>query len=115
MQAAAGPALVIGTDCPALTADHLRAAADALRDGADAVVIPVADGGYALIGTRSPQPALFSDMEWSTTTVMAETRNRLRALGLAWRELPALWDLDRPDDLDRLHAAGLGDLIPPSE
>jgi rSAM/selenodomain-associated transferase 1 len=115
MQAAAGPALVIGTDCPAMTTDHLRAAADALRDGADAVVVPVEDGGYALIGTHSPQPALFSDVVWGTATVMAETRDRLRTLGLAWRELPTLWDLDRPDDLDRLHAAGLGDLIPPSE
>src|SRR5262245_55339932 len=44
--AANTPALVIGTDCPALTSDHLRAAADVLRGGADAVVIPTEDGGY---------------------------------------------------------------------
>jgi glycosyltransferase A (GT-A) superfamily protein (DUF2064 family) len=34
------PALVIGTDCPAPTADHLRTAADILRGGTDAVVVP---------------------------------------------------------------------------
>ena len=75
--AANGPALVIGTDCPALTAEHLRAAADMLRDGTDAVAIPAEDGGYALIGMRSPEPALFSDMRWSTPDVMGETRRRL--------------------------------------
>jgi hypothetical protein len=32
---------------------------------------------------RSPQPALFSDMTWSTATVMAETRRRLTRLGLS--------------------------------
>ena len=33
MAAANAPALIVGTDCPALTSDHLRAAADILRDG----------------------------------------------------------------------------------
>src|SRR5580692_3263884 len=42
--AARGPALVIGTDCPALAPAHLRAAAEALVE-VDAVVIPVEDGG----------------------------------------------------------------------
>jgi uncharacterized protein len=112
--AARGPILVIGTDCPALTADHLRGSADMLRGGVDAVVIPVEDGGYALIGMRRPEPALFSGIAWSTPTVMAETRVRLRGLGLAWREPFTLWDLDRPDDLDRLRALGLGDLAPPA-
>lgn len=104
--AADGPALVIGTDCPALIPDHLRAAAQALRD-CDAVVIPAADGGYVLIGLRRPQPALFAAMEWSTAAVMADTRRRLRALGLSWRELDTLWDVDTPADLDRLQREGL--------
>src|SRR5262249_15301229 len=60
------PALVIGTDCPALTSEHLRAAAGILRGDADAVIIPTEDGGYALIGMRAPAPALFSDMHWSS-------------------------------------------------
>jgi rSAM/selenodomain-associated transferase 1 len=59
MTAGAGPTLVIGTDCPAITAEHLRASADALRDGADVVLIPAEDGGYVLIGTRSVQPKIF--------------------------------------------------------
>jgi rSAM/selenodomain-associated transferase 1 len=100
--AAQAPALVIGTDCPALTSGHLVDAAIALREGLDAVVIPAEDGGYVLIGLRRPEPALFADMTWSTDTVMTETRARIARLGLAVRELPPLWDVDRPEDLERM-------------
>jgi uncharacterized protein len=103
--AANGPALVIGADCPALTPAHLRA--DVLRAGTDVVVLPAEDGGYVLIGTRSPQPALFSDMCWSTPRVMDDTRQRLRALGLTWCEPTTLWDVDLPGDLARLADIGL--------
>jgi uncharacterized protein len=102
LAAAGGPTVVIGTDAPALTAAHLRVAAAALRAGSDAVVFPAEDGGYVLIGMRRAQPALFGDMHWSTGGVMAETRRRLAALGLAWQEPATLWDIDAPDDLDRL-------------
>jgi uncharacterized protein len=104
--------LLIGSDCPALTLDHLRAAADVLRDRAPAVVIPAEDGGYALIGMRTPEPALFSDMPWSTPIVMDETRRRLRTLGLTWHEPATLWDVDLPRDLERMRGIGLHDLIP---
>jgi rSAM/selenodomain-associated transferase 1 len=113
LAAAGGPALVIGTDCPALTVEHLRAAAQALRDGADAVLIPVEDGGYALIGGRRPEPALFDHMPWTTPGVTAETRRRLTGCSLTWREPGVLWDVDVPEDLERLRASGLQDLIPP--
>ena len=106
------PVLVIGTDCPALTADHLRMAADILRSGTDAAIIPAEDGGYALIGLRAPTPALFSEMHWSVPSVMEETRRRLRGLGMTWQEPVTLWDLDLPEDIERLRQIGLHDLIP---
>jgi rSAM/selenodomain-associated transferase 1 len=108
---AQGPALVLGTDCPALTAEHLRDAAAALRDGNDAVVFPADDGGYVLIGLREPQPDLFSEMAWSTAEVMNETRTRLTNLGLSWREPAHLWDVDRPSDLRRMRREGMNDLL----
>src|ERR1043166_3163716 len=61
-EATAGAAIVIGTDCPALTPPHLREAADVLRAGIDAVITPAEDGGYVLIGSRRPQPDLFTGM-----------------------------------------------------
>jgi rSAM/selenodomain-associated transferase 1 len=109
--AANGPALVIGTDCPALTSDHLRRAADILRRGTDVVILPAEDGGYVLIGMRARQPAIFGNMCWGTAGVLGETRRRLRHLGLTWQEPVMLWDLDRPADVERLRGMGLGDLV----
>lgn len=111
LAAAPGAAIVIGTDCPALQAAHLRAAAEALAGGVDAVVVPVEDGGYALIGMREPQPGLFADMPWSTAAVMAETRRRLTHLSLSWREPARLWDVDLPEDVERLKREGLAALM----
>jgi glycosyltransferase A (GT-A) superfamily protein (DUF2064 family) len=108
------PVLVIGTDCPALTADHLRTAADILRSGVDAAIIPAEDGGYVLIGLRTPTRALFSQMHWSAPSVMEETRCRLRDLGMTWQEPVTLWDVDVPADMERLHDIGLHELIPPA-
>lgn len=99
-----GPLILVGTDCPALGADRLLEAAQALRDGHDAVWAPAEDGGYVLIGLRSPQPGLFSRMPWGTPEVMRETRRRAHELGLRVAELQTLWDVDLPGDLVRLGA-----------
>jgi rSAM/selenodomain-associated transferase 1 len=96
-----GPTLTIGTDCPALTVAHLHQAAEALRES-EVVLIPAEDGGYVLIGTRSPCPALFDGMAWGTDTVLAETRRRSSAIGLSLTELGALWDIDTESGLARL-------------
>lgn len=98
---ARGPAVLIGTDCPALTARHLRLARNALRDY-DAVVAPAEDGGYVLIGLTQFDTEVFAGIAWGTDSVMSETRVRLAALGRRWGELPVLWDVDRPEDLVRL-------------
>jgi len=97
-----GPVLVIGTDCPALTDVHLRGAANALLDGMDVILIPAEDGGFVLIGTRSTQPALFTDIAWGTNTVLAQTRARIIDLRLGLAERAALWDVDTEADLARL-------------
>lgn len=102
MAANAFPTLVIGSDCPALAAGHLRQAADVLLGGADVVLIPAEDGGYVLIGARQPRPELFEGMMWGTAAVLADTRERIAALGLAHVELAPLWDVDNADDLVRL-------------
>ena len=103
LQCARGPVLVIGTDCPALRPTHLRAAARALIAGDDAVFYPAEDGGYVLVGLREPQPTLFADMAWSTSRVMSDTRARAVAQGLRVREFETLWDVDLPEQLERLN------------
>ena len=96
-----GPTLVIGTDCPALSPGHLRAAADALGE-AGIVLIPAEDGGYVLIGARAPQPQLFDGIAWGTASVLQETRARIAALDLRCIALDPLWDVDTEADLARL-------------
>ncbi len=97
------PLLMVGTDCPVLTAAHLQQAADALQTS-DAVLIPAEDGGYVLIGLRSALPGVFWRVDWSTPRVMAQTRERLNAIDARWVELPVLWDVDDPQDWQRWQA-----------
>ena len=101
--AAGAPGILIGCDCPVFSAEFLRAAAAALAGGNDAVFGPAEDGGYVLIGVgRSPPAQLFEDIAWGTAAVMQETRARLERLDWRWQELATLWDVDRPEDLQRL-------------
>jgi len=102
-------AVLIGCDCPALRPSDLRAAARALRDGADAVFAPAEDGGYPLIGLRRVSRRLFDGIPWGRPTVLDRTRARLRRLGWQWKELRTLWDVDRPADVARLRKSGLLD------
>jgi rSAM/selenodomain-associated transferase 1 len=99
-------ALLIGTDCPALDAKELRSAAAALEPDADLVFVPAEDGGYALIGARRIEAAVFDAIDWGSAAVMQQTRERLQTLGWQWHERPTLWDVDRPADLERLLQSG---------
>ena len=105
----ARPLLLVGTDCPMLTAAHLSQCAKELALGADAVFLPTEDGGYALVGARKPLPVLFEAMPWSTPRVMEETRARAAAAGLRIREPAIVWDVDDPPDYERALRAGLLD------
>jgi len=104
--AAAAPLVLIGSDCPALAASHLLEAWQALRSH-DAAIAPAEDGGYALIALARPRPELFERMPWGEAGVMKATRERLAAAGIRWRELETLWDVDRPDDYERLQRSGI--------
>lgn len=93
--------LLIGSDCPGLTVQHLRDAASALERG-DAAVIPAADGGYALLGLAGKQPTLFANMPWSTADVARITQARLSTAGATVHIGPTLHDIDEPADLAHL-------------
>lgn len=101
-----GHALVlIGSDCPALAAGDLRAASAAVR-ACDVAIAPAEDGGYVLVAMSAMQP-IFEGIAWGGASVMRETRRQLEATGVAWRELPGSWDVDRPEDYARLRREGL--------
>jgi rSAM/selenodomain-associated transferase 1 len=99
--------ILLGSDCAALGVQDLREASSVLAEGRDAVLGPVEDGGYYLLGLRRPAAELFDGIEWSTSTVLGETRRRLAALRWHCHELPTRWDVDRPDDYRRMQQKGL--------
>jgi rSAM/selenodomain-associated transferase 1 len=99
--------ILVGSDCPALGARELRRAARALIGGADAVISPAADGGYALIGLRRADARLFRGMVWGADDVYRRTSRVLDRLGWRWRALATVWDVDRPEDYERLRESGL--------
>jgi uncharacterized protein len=101
-------ACVVGSDIPALDADHLMAAFEALEAGSDLVLGPALDGGYYLIGMRTGHPELFRDVPWSTEHVLAVTLERAGALALRTHLLPALRDIDEATDLEGLSVPASG-------
>lgn len=104
-----GPVVLIGGDCPALSAIHLRQTLDWLDDGYDAVLGPADDGGYVLLGLRRYSSELFTAIPWGGESVLQITRRRLAKLRWHWQELETLWDVDRPLDLERLAELDAGE------
>jgi uncharacterized protein len=99
-------AIAVDADSPTLPTAFLEDACQALRAGRVEVVVgPCDDGGYYLIGLRTPAPELFAGMPWSTPSVLPETLTRARRLGLTLRLLPSWFDVDRGEDLHRLRAS----------
>jgi len=94
----AGRVVIVGTDCPGITA---RLAGDAFvaLDGADLALGPARDGGYYLIGLRKPALELFAGIRWGTGEVLERTLSAARELGLSHELLESLADVDRPEDL----------------
>ena len=96
-----GAILIVGTDCPALTCAHLRAARAALRHN-DVVIQPAEDGGYVLIGLSRPCAEAFTEIDWGSSRVFEQTMSRLSMAGRRVRVHERLWDVDVPPDYERL-------------
>ena len=90
--------VIVGTDCLAVDEGRVLAALAELREAA-CVLGPAVDGGYYLIGATVARLPVFDDMSWGTDRVLADTRARLRAGGLDFRELPVAQDIDTVDDV----------------
>jgi rSAM/selenodomain-associated transferase 1 len=93
--------LLMGTDCPDLTAAKITEAAAMLQNH-DCCMVPVQDGGYSLIGLTRFDPHIFNGVTWSSEFVAEQTRQRLADLTLSLAELACLRDIDNPDDLANL-------------
>lgn len=90
----------IGIDCPALDADYLRDARDALVSH-DIVLGPARDGGVVLMGARLRWPALEA-LDWSGPRLGDQLTALCRLRGWRIATLAPRDDIDTLDDLLRL-------------
>jgi rSAM/selenodomain-associated transferase 1 len=101
--AGARAVVLVDSDTPTLPTAFLHEAVNALESrDVDAVVGPAWDGGYYLLGLRAPQPVLFHGIPWSTSRVLRRTLEASDAAGLRVHLLQSWFDVDRPEDLERL-------------
>jgi len=99
-----GPAIIVGSDIPGLTAREVATAFHRLR-GADVVFGPAADGGYWLVGLRRSPNILtpFSGVRWSSPHALADTLANLEGRKVA--TVAALSDVDTAAAHGKLRAA----------
>ncbi len=95
------PTLFLGTDCPDVPRDTLRAIPGSLSSG-EVCIGPAADGGYWTLGARQPRPELLVGIDWGTASVYHQTLAAARRAGLPVSILGAWSDVDTIDDLSRL-------------
>ena len=94
---------IMDSDSPTLPSHCLAEAFDQLARPGDRVVLgPTADGGYYLIGIKKNHRGLFEGIAWSTDKVLLQTVSRAEELGLDVSLLPAWFDIDNEEDLQRL-------------
>lgn len=98
--------VAINSDSPTLPPMFVEHALDQLAaEGVDVVLGPAKDGGYWLIGWKRPHQQLVEGVQMSTPTVLADTLAIAGAEGLRVVLVEPWYDVDVPEDLDRVRAA----------
>jgi glycosyltransferase A (GT-A) superfamily protein (DUF2064 family) len=100
--AAFDAAILVGSDIPLLSADHVLEAAETLRAGGGVVLGPADDGGYYLIGMTEAHAGLFEGIAWGTGSVLSDTLRAAERRGTEARLVRGAYDADTIDDLHRL-------------
>ena len=89
--------VVVGSDCPWITAKQLQAAAVS----SEIVIGPAEDGGYYLIAASRPPKQIFEDITWSTKHVLEQTLQKCRSLSCSVIQQDIQYDIDTIHDLNR--------------
>jgi hypothetical protein len=98
-----GSLCLINADSPTLPPNLLSSAVGALSRSGDRVVLgPSRDGGYYLIGLKQAHHRLFEEIEWSTSSVFAQTVERAFERGVEVEVLRDWYDVDSAAELSYL-------------
>lgn len=107
-----GPALVVGSDIPGITASAI---AETFRrlERSDAIFGPAGDGGYWLVGLRRRPRVLspFAKVRWSTCHALADTKANLAGTRVA--EAALLHDVDDLVSLESQRGGTGRRVVPP--
>jgi uncharacterized protein len=95
--------ILIGGDLPPVPLAYFVEAFEFLSGAEPRVVLgPSRDGGYYLVGLNRRLPEIFQNMTWSHDRVLAQTVAKLASLEIPVHQLPLGFDVDTPDDVERL-------------
>ncbi len=97
----ADSAVLIGTDSPTFPREFIESAFEFLEK-TDAVLGKSEDGGYYLIGLKTLHREIFENVEWSCEKTFEQTAQNIEKCGLKLSNLPEWFDVDLPEDLERL-------------
>lgn len=90
--------IIIGSDCPGLTAAHIEEAFLKLEHK-DVIIGPAIDGGFYLLGMKKMCSELFKNKEWSTSVVFENTLISIKKANLTFGQLEKLTDVDEVNDV----------------
>lgn len=99
--AGAAACLLMGSDLPDIMRNDIELAERALSYS-DIVLGPSADGGYWLIGARTPFPEIFEGKDYGSKTVLTDAVATCRAHGRKVALSRETFDIDVPEDYYQL-------------
>jgi rSAM/selenodomain-associated transferase 1 len=99
LQAGRERAMIVGSDSPTLPSDSLGLL---LRVPNDVALGPTFDGGFYAIACTRVNPRMFDGVVWSAPDTLDRTIRAIRNCGLSVGQGSAWYDVDTPEDLERL-------------
>ena len=93
-------AIIIGSDCPDIGTEEINQCIQ-LLDDQDIVIGPTTDGGYYLLGCKKLYPSIFKSIDWSTSSVLSQTINKIEQQGNSCILLRTHSDIDTEEDWNR--------------
>lgn len=96
--------ILVGGDCLSVDLSYVQQAVALLDSEGGTVIGPAEDGGYVLLGVSKLEAAMFEGIGWGSSEVLKQTLQQCVQQGAVCQLLDMRWDLDRPEDLQRLAA-----------
>ncbi len=93
-------AVLVGIDIPGLTSSIVLKAFELLSYN-DVVFGPAKDGGYYLVGIKSPAKEIFKHIQWSTDKTLNQSIERAKQFGYSVALTETFSDIDTIEDVKK--------------